>query len=200
MFGTQSGVDNIQEFASVDFHTPWGKVAMVLILGTLLISVFSMERWRLDELGFIVVALYFSLTNIRFMFLAAILVSPIFAKRLKVMTPYDRNSDRRLHNAVALAILLCLFVISTPRQWRFNSQTDYPERALAYMKANAIQGRLFHDYIWGGYLIWHAPDLKVFINGRWDPYALRVCARITFRLLPTKARRPCLTSTRLSMY
>ena len=32
---------NIQEFASVDFHTPWGKVAMVLILGVLLIAVFS---------------------------------------------------------------------------------------------------------------------------------------------------------------
>jgi len=171
MFGKQSSVDNIQEFASIDFHTPWGKVAMVLILGTLLISVFSMERWRLDELGFIMLALYFSLTNIRFMFLAAILVPPIFAKCLKLMTPYDRNSDRRLNNAVALAILLCLFAFSMPHQSKFHSQADYPERAVAYMKANAIQGRLFHDYIWGGYLIWHAPELRVFIDGRWDPYA-----------------------------
>ena len=37
MFGAQSGLNNIQEFASIDFHTPWGKVAIVLILGVLLI-------------------------------------------------------------------------------------------------------------------------------------------------------------------
>ena len=171
MFGAQASVNNIQEFASVDFHTPWGKVAMALILGTLLISIFSRERWRLDELGFMLLALYFSLTNIRFMFLAAILAPPIFARRLKLMTPYDRNSDRRFYNVVALAILLCLFIVSAPRQWRFQSPVNYPERAVAYMKTNGIQGRVFHDYVWGGYLIWHAPELKVFIDGRWDPYA-----------------------------
>ena len=96
MFGAQSSVGNIQEFASIDFQTPWGKVAMILILGTLLISVFSQERWRLDELGLIMLALYFSLTNIRFMFLAAILAPPVFAKRVKLMTPYDRSSDKAI--------------------------------------------------------------------------------------------------------
>ena len=81
------GLVNIQEFASVDFHTPWGKVAMILILGTLLIAVFSRERWRLDEVGFIMLALYYSLTYIRFMFLAGILAPPIFAKRVKADDP-----------------------------------------------------------------------------------------------------------------
>ena len=55
---------------SVDFHTPWGKVAMVLILGVLLVAVFSRERWRLEEVGFTLVALYYGLTYIRFLFLA----------------------------------------------------------------------------------------------------------------------------------
>ena len=169
MFGAKSsGPDFIQEFASVDFHTPWGKVAMVLILGVLLIAVFSEERWRLDELGFIMLALYFSLTNIRFMFLTAILVPPILAKRLKLMTPYDKNADKSLYNAIALVILLCAFTVSTPR--RFQSPVNYPERAVAYMKTNGIQGRLFHDWAWGGYLIWHTPEVKVFIDGRGEPY------------------------------
>ena len=38
------------------------------------------------------------------------------------------------------------------------------------MKANGIQGRLFHEWVWGGYLIWHMPEMKVFIDGRADPY------------------------------
>jgi hypothetical protein len=188
MFGAgSSGVNYIQEFASINFHTPLGKAAMVLILGTLLIAVFSRERWRLDELGFILLALYFSLTHIRFMFLAGILAPPIFAKRLKLLT-FDRDSDRRLQDAVApiahrrssdrrlrnlvvLALLCYVFIASAPRHWKFQSPINYPEGAVAYMKANRIQGRLFHDWDWGGYLIWHMPELKVFIDGRGDPYA-----------------------------
>jgi hypothetical protein len=38
------------------------------------------------------------------------------------------------------------------------------------MKTNRIQGRVFHEWVWGGYLIWHAPELKVFIDGRGEPY------------------------------
>jgi hypothetical protein len=170
MQGVGSGPGGITEFASIDFQTPWGKVAMVLILGTLLIAIFSRERWRLDEVAYMVVTLYYSLTYVRFMFLAAILAAPIFAKRLKLMTPYDGGSDNRRHNAVALAILFSLFIISTPRGGRFQSTVDYPEGAVAYMQANGIHGKVLHDWAWGGYLIWHMPELKVFIDGRGDPY------------------------------
>ena len=167
-----SGINNIQEFMSVDFHTPWGRVAMVLILGTVLVAVFSRERWRLDEVGFTLVALYYGLSYARFLFLAGILLPPVFAKRVKLMTPYDRSDDRRRPNAVALAILLCLFLVSVPRHSRFHDPVQYPEGAVAYMKTNGIHGRVFHEYVWGGYLVWHMPELKVFIDGRGDPYAV----------------------------
>lgn len=170
MFAAGSGLGNIGEFASVDFHTPWGKVGMVLILGVLLIAVFSRERWRLDELAFIMLALYYSLTYIRLIFLAGILAPPIFAKRIKLMSAYDRNSDRRLPNAIALTILLCLFIVSVPHTSGFRNPVKYPEGAVAYMKTNGIHGRVFHEWVWGGYLIWHTPELKVFIDGRGDPY------------------------------
>jgi hypothetical protein len=116
-------------------------------------------------------ALCYSLTYIRFLFLAGILLPPIFAKRVKLMSPYDRNSDQWRNNAVALAILLCLFIASVPRHARFQNPVTYPVGAVAYMKTNRIQDRVFDEYVWGGYLIWHTPELKVFIDGRWDPYA-----------------------------
>lgn len=170
MFGARSAVYMTTEFASVDFHTPWGKVAILLILGVLLIAVFSRERWRLDEVAFVVLALYFSLTYIRFIFLAAILVSPIFAKRLKLMSPYDPKSDKWLYNAVALAILFFLFILSKPTQSEYRNLVNYPEGAVVYMKTNGVRDRVFHDWVWGGYLIWRTPELKVFIDGRADPY------------------------------
>ena len=171
LFAASSGIGNIQEFMSVDFHTPWGRVAMVLILGTVLVAVFSRERWRLDEVGYTLVALYYGLTYARFLFLAGILLPPVFARRVKLMTPYDRSDDRRRPNAVALAILLCLFLVSVPRHSRFHDPVQYPAGAVAYMRAHDIHGRVFHEWVWGGYLIWHMPELKVFIDGRGDPYA-----------------------------
>ena len=69
-----ASVGNIQEFASIDFHTPWGKVAMALILGVLLISVFSHGALAFGRsLDLSSLALYFGLTYLRFMFLAGIL-------------------------------------------------------------------------------------------------------------------------------
>jgi signal transduction histidine kinase len=154
----------------VDFHTPWGKVAILLIIAVVLAALFSRVRWRLDEVAFVVLALYFSLTYIRFLFLAGILLAPIFAKRLKLMTPYESSSDRRLNNAIALLLLFCLFVASVPRRSTYENPVKYPDGAIAYMRANGIQGRIFNDWVWGGYLIWYMPQVKVFVDGREHPY------------------------------
>jgi hypothetical protein len=171
MFGKHASIGAVDEFASVDFHTPWGKVAMVLILGTLLIALFSREPWRLDEIAITLVALYWALTYSRFLFLAGILLPPVFARRVKLMTPYERNSDKALPNVLALLVLLCSFIIAMPRNSNFQEPVPYPAGAVAYMKSHGMAGRVFPDYVWGGYLIWHAPESKVFIDGRWDPYA-----------------------------
>jgi hypothetical protein len=169
MFGG-SGEYHTQEFAPVDFHSPWGKVAMLLIIAVLLAALFSRVRWRLDEVAFVVLALYFSLSHVRFLFLAGILLAPVFAKRLKLMTPYDSSSDRRLNNAIALLLLFGLFIASAPRRSNYQNPVQYPERAIAYMQANGIHGKLFHEWVWGGYLIWYMPQVKVFIDGREYPY------------------------------
>ena len=171
LFVKGNGVDDVTEFASVNFHTPWGKVAMALILGVLLIAVFSQVRWRLDELAAVVLAFYYALTFSRFLFLAGILLPPIFAKRLKLMEPFDRDSDKPANNAVALAVLLCAFVLAVPHHAKFQDPVPYPVDAVRYMQANGIHGRFFHEYAWGGYLIWHMPESKVFVDGRYDPYA-----------------------------
>lgn len=41
----------------------------------------------------------------------------------------------------------------------------YPYEAVEYLKKNAPE-RLFNVYGWGGYLIWQAPGIKTFIDGR----------------------------------
>jgi len=42
----------------------------------------------------------------------------------------------------------------------------FPRDAVEFLRLNALPGRLFHLYVWGGYLEWELPERKVFIDGR----------------------------------
>jgi hypothetical protein len=58
---------------------------------------------------------------------------------------------------------------------RMPTDEHYPAEALAFMRAHHIHGNLLDDFNWGEYLIWHAPDCKLFIDGRYDTaYPMRV--------------------------
>jgi hypothetical protein len=46
----------------------------------------------------------------------------------------------------------------------------YPIEMVDHIKAGNIQGNLFNQYGWGGFLLWALPDHKVFIDGRMDVY------------------------------
>ena len=43
-------------------------------------------------------------------------------------------------------------------------------KALAFLRKAGISGRMLNEYVYGGYLIWAAPERKVFIDGRADVY------------------------------
>ena len=36
------------------------------------------------------------------------------------------------------------------------------------MQEHQLSGRIFNQYVWGGYMEWNAPELKTFIDGRAD--------------------------------
>jgi len=48
--------------------------------------------------------------------------------------------------------------------------TRYPIDIVDHIKTKNIQGNLFNQYGWGGFLLWALPDHKVFIDGRMDVY------------------------------
>jgi hypothetical protein len=37
-------------------------------------------------------------------------------------------------------------------------------------RGEGISGRIFHEFVWGGYLLWAWPEQKVFIDGGSDFY------------------------------
>jgi hypothetical protein len=48
---------------------------------------------------------------------------------------------------------------------------EFPVQATQLMKEGMWPGRIYNDYVWGGYLIWHLyPRQRVFIDGRAEVY------------------------------
>lgn len=47
---------------------------------------------------------------------------------------------------------------------------QFPVAAVERARAEGVTGRLFHEFVWGGYLIWAWPEQKVFIDGGSDFY------------------------------
>jgi hypothetical protein len=46
----------------------------------------------------------------------------------------------------------------------------FPVAAVDRARAEGVSGRIFHEFTWGGYLLWAWPEQKVFIDGGSDFY------------------------------
>ncbi|MEX2046331.1 MAG: hypothetical protein WEE03_04145 [Chloroflexota bacterium] len=69
---------------------------------------------------------------------------------------------------VAMALVGLAFVPSAP------NERAYPTASLDAVRQGS--GVLLHEYDWGGYLIWRAPERPVFIDGRLFPFLPEVFA------------------------
>ncbi|MBV8202906.1 MAG: hypothetical protein JOZ15_20000 [Acidobacteria bacterium] len=80
------------------------------------------------------------------------------------------DSARRLLAAAAVATTAVLVFVELPDALARGPLRAgiYPEQATAFLTATDLDGRLFHDLGWGGYLELHRfPRQQVFADGRW---------------------------------
>ena len=103
----QQGVmQHIEEWQPVDFGTPNGKLALIVILLLLAGALFSRRKWRLDEVLLTAFALWAALSHARFLFFAGLILAPILAPRLKLFPPYERDLDKPWLNAIIIAAVV----------------------------------------------------------------------------------------------
>jgi hypothetical protein len=167
----QQGVmQYIEEWQPVNFSTPNGKLALAVIFGLLAAALFSRRRWRLDEVLLTGFALWAALSHVRFLFFAGLIIVPILAPRLTLFPPYERELDKPWLNATIMAAVVAALVFFFPSVPQLQQKVDeeYPKAALAFMQQQHLNGRIFNQYKWGGYMEWHAPEFKTFVDGRAD--------------------------------
>ncbi len=174
----------IQEWKPPDFSQPitWSFIGLAALL---LISVLASRR-QVDLSAAILASgtLLMALRSARHLSLFAITAVPLITTHLDAIlarrgwTLPRRSRETPARVAVNLA-LIALVALGTLAQLRYVTSAttveraltlNYPLGALEFLKAESTEGQLFNSYNWGGYLMFHAPEFPVFIDGRSDLY------------------------------
>ncbi|HEY6320472.1 MAG TPA: hypothetical protein VJA16_02810, partial [Thermoanaerobaculia bacterium] len=103
---------------------------------------------------------------ILFYFVPALWLAP----RLVAAWSAASRRSRRLLAATAVAAVTVLALVELPDALARGPLRAglYPQQATGFLAATDLDGRLFHDLGWGGYLeLFRFPHQKVFADGRW---------------------------------
>ncbi|PKM79909.1 MAG: hypothetical protein CVU89_16155 [Firmicutes bacterium HGW-Firmicutes-14] len=177
--GNSNIVDKINEWSSPDFHEPVFQVFLVVVLAGFLLTAVYEGRHRISDLLLLAAFTGLALFAVRNIALYLFACTPVLGYYLSgLIRP---RADHRQYYAVnwllALVIAFAIF-ISWPAKNDLSAHQDtsvFPAGAVKYLAENRIEGDIFNDYNWGGYLLWYRyPDNRVFIDGRTDIYADRV--------------------------
>ena len=156
---------DIQEWALIDPLSPLG-IAYILTLALALVALLPRPRPDVRELVILVPVALLSLTAVRQAPLLAIAAAPIFAGALQARLGTSAV-EPRYARSVTLAAAAALLLVAAGIAPREPDESAYPVGALTSLPNG--DGTLAR-YEWGGWLIWRAPGVPVFVDGRLTPY------------------------------
>ncbi len=169
-FKQKLNIAHVAEWVPLDFQDVRGKFVFVLIVGLLLAALLRQCKWNLGGVLLLVFALHTAVTHIRFLVLLGIVAAPLAAKLLDFFPPYRPELDTPRVNAAVILLMLALMVYFWPQKATVEKSIaeTYPSGAISYLKAHPPQGNMLNFYLWGGYLEWNDPEIKVFVDSRVD--------------------------------
>jgi hypothetical protein len=163
----------VDEWRSVSFQSFYGVVVFVLAALMLVFTLARRRAWPLQELLFMLLAVYVGLSHKRFLFLIGMVVCPMITVELSglVFAPYDaRKDNKQLLNVAIMAAFLIFVLLHIPTSATLHAAEAkyFPAGALPDAENNCAGKRVLNQYEWGGYLIWNARGIPTFVDSRTD--------------------------------
>jgi len=177
-------VDKTIEYQSPNFHDPsaW-PFLMMLALGIIALGLGGRLRPHESILftGWTIMSLY-SARNIP---LFAIITAPYIGaaiqpiiEKVPILQRVDQSISRVEYNirgGIFSWLAIILLIMASQSQLdatanQFNSNI-FPVQAADWLQANPQQGKMFNNFVWGGYILYRLwPEQTVFIDGQTDFY------------------------------
>lgn len=173
MFHQSIQLSSVQEWMPLTMNSGRG-LGFLLLLGCIfLIVLVQKSKLSLEELGMLALGTWLAIGHRRMLFVFGILAAPILSRLLAPLWEgYDADHDLPLPNALLMAASLLILALGFPNRENLASQVQAgsPVNAVDFIERHHLSGPMMNDYIYGGYLIWAAPDHPVFVDGRGDVF------------------------------
>jgi hypothetical protein len=172
IFRQQLNVAAVDEWRSIDFQSFYGTLVFLLVAGLVLFTLAQRRIWQLSDVLFALLAFYAALTHRRFLFLAGIIVCPMLAVELDthVFSAYNPKKDKPWLNVIFITAFYFFGISHIPSSASLNAAEAhyFPTDALPDLRSYCTNQHVLNRYEWGGYLIWNARDIPVFVDSRTD--------------------------------
>ncbi len=148
-----------------------GMLGVLACIALLVIARRSELFW--DELVILALGTWLAIGHQRMLFVFGILAAPVLARLLSnSWEGYDLAQDLPLPNAVLIAASLAVIFWGFPNRQNLTAQVNEhsPVKAVEFIQSHHLPGNMLNDYVYGGYLIWAAPEHPVFVDGRGDVF------------------------------
>jgi hypothetical protein len=150
----------------------YGALIFLIVAEIILFTLGQRRSWQFSDVLFALLAFYAALTHKRFLFLAGIVVCPMLAIELgsHVFSPYDPRKDKRWLNIIFMAAFYLFGVSYIPSSATLHAAEarNFPAAALPDLNRHCANQHVLNRYEWGGYLIWNAREIPVFLDSRTD--------------------------------
>lgn len=190
--GVKALQDLISEWASPDFHQLFQQ-PMLWMLFLIFIAI-GISKKTIDgtDLLSLIVFSWFAFTARRNFGPFAMVSAPVISRHLhdifenwksegknkNKLSATSGNISDNTRNWINLAIIVLLVVAASWKAVDVNKTSFVREKESEIFPSQAVDillnennpGKIFNEYNWGGYLIWHLRDFQVFVDGRTDLY------------------------------
>ncbi len=166
-------VGNVAEYAPLNMTEARGMGILVILLVSFLLLAMRRSTMYWDELIFLAIGTWMAVSHMRMLFVFGILAAPVLSRQLSTQWEgYDAEGDRPGLNAAFIAMALVVAYLGFPSSSNLRQQVEdgSPVKALEFVRAHHLEGPMLNDHVYGGYLLWAAPEYPVFIDGRTDVF------------------------------
>jgi hypothetical protein len=173
MLDPAMGFSPIDEWQPLQF-SDGRSFAFLGVLGCIFLLVIVRRTellWR--ELLIVALGTWLAASHVRMLFVFGILAAPVLSRLISTSwAGYNAERDHPYANAVFIAGSLLVAILAFPSYRNLETQVEdhSPVRAVEFIKAHQIPGPMLNEWVFGGYLIWAAPEHPVFIDGRGDVF------------------------------
>lgn len=136
--------------------------------------IYNMRRLKTRDAFILAAALYMAVTHMRWVALFGFFAAPVIASNIASYADRKGSSLSGAKTAFTAVAILTAGVLS----YGFTRPAEldnlglglksavFPQGTVAFMKKEGIKDNIYNEYVFGGYLIYHYPEAKVFIDGR----------------------------------